>query len=164
MNFALLWLRDNQRSTAFRLEEHVASVLIVDDESGIRQILTRWLAPDGYEISEAENAEAALEALKAKPAEVVLCDIDMPGHGGLWLMERIRESFPHVAIILATADQTVPPSKSFRPGVIEYLVKPFRRDLVLAGVKRAVEWHRTTAGTQAQQQKPLSDWLNDLPD
>jgi DNA-binding NtrC family response regulator len=118
------------------------SVLIVDDESAIREILRRWLSDQGYDIREAPDAEAALEEMGRAVADVVMCDVEMPGHGGLWLAAELERSFPATAIVLATAVDSVPPVTSLRPGIVDYLVKPFAQHIVLATVSRAVEWHR----------------------
>lgn len=117
------------------------SILIVDDEAGIREFLARWLAPEGYDLRQAETAEAAVTAMAERAADVVLCDIEMPGHGGLWLTAQLRERYPHTAIILATAVDTIPPTTSFQSGIIEYLVKPFVRERVLMAVASAIVWH-----------------------
>lgn len=144
-------------------EVHVSSVLIVDDEPRIRKILVRWLVPAGYDTREAPDAETALSLLAASASDVVLSDVRMPGHDGLWLVEQLRKSFPDVAIVLATADDGIAPGVSLQGGVVEYLVKPFERGPVLAAVRRAVEWHeavrargpeRMTAGD------PIDEWIN----
>ena len=139
------------------------SVLVVDDESPMRQILVRWLTAAGYDTREAPDATAALEVLTAKSADVVFCDVQMPGHDGLWLVGKLRERFPTVAIVLATAVETVPPAVSLQGGVVEYLVKPFVRDLVLAAVSRAVEWHQAAVarGPQVPGENPVDRWLKD---
>ena len=116
-------------------------VLIVDDESAIREILARWLTAAGYETCEAADAEGALVEMTRAPAAVVLCDIEMPGRGGVWLTEQLRERFPAAAMVLATAVDSVPPSTSFRPGVVDYLLKPFARERVLNAVASALKWH-----------------------
>ena len=118
----------------------VNSVLIVDDESGIREILARWTSAAGYAIREAPDAETALEEMARQAADVVLCDVEMPGHGGLWLAEQLREQFPTTAIVLATAVDSVPAATSFKPGIVEYLVKPLSRDLVLKAVTHGLTW------------------------
>ncbi len=118
----------------------MSSVLIVDDESGIRELLARWTSAAGYSISEAPDAETALAQMSREAADVVLCDIEMPGHGGLWLAEQLRERYPNTAIVLATAVDSVPPTTSFKPGIVEYLVKPFARDLVLNAVSQGLAW------------------------
>lgn len=117
------------------------SILIVDDEEGIRQILSRWLKSPDHALREAVDAEAAVAAMEESPADVVLCDIEMPGQGGLWLAAQLRERFPHTAIILATAVDTIPPTTSFQSGIIEYLVKPFERERVIRAVVSAADWH-----------------------
>jgi DNA-binding NtrC family response regulator len=119
----------------------VNSVLIVDDESGIREILKRWLAAEGYDIREAPDAEAALEEMARTAADVVMCDVEMPGQGGLWLAGQLGQRFPATAIVLATALDSVPPVTSMQPSIVEYLVKPFARDRVAGAVARGVQWH-----------------------
>src|SRR5437899_1897132 len=126
----------------------------------MRQVLVRYLTPTGYDIREADSADAALAALAERTADVVLCDVQMPGHDGLWLMARISERYPTVAMILATADDTVPPTVSLRPAVMGYLVKPFSADRVLAAVGRAMKWRAQAADRAAA--KPgatVDEWL-----
>ncbi len=145
------------------LEVYVSSILIVDDEPRIREILVRWLAPAGYDTREAPDAETALELLTASASDVALCDIQMPGHDGLWLVARLRERFPNVAIVLATAVDTVPPVVSLQKGVVEYLVKPFQRERVIAAVRRAVEWHQAAVARgpeRAPAGDPIAEWLD----
>ena len=138
------------------------SVLVVDDEVLMREVLVRWLRAAGYSTSDAYNATTALELIAASEPGVVLVDIEMPGRDGLWLVERIREQFPSVAIVLATARDTIPPAVSMQDGVMDYLVKPFELDRVVAAVKRALEWHETavsrgSGGTATP--VALNDWL-----
>src|SRR5713101_857943 len=118
-------------------------VLVVDDESQIRDLLARWIGAAGYEVREAATAAAALEDMQVAVADVVLCDVMMPGENGLWLAGKIRAQFPATALVLVTADRTVSPQISMQPGVVAYLAKPFARHQVLDAVKLAVEWHRT---------------------
>jgi DNA-binding NtrC family response regulator len=136
-------------------------VLIVDDESAIRVILARWLAEAGYETREAADAEAALVEMARAPADVVLCDIEMPGRGGLWLIDQLRGQFPAAAMVLATAVDSVPPTTSFRPGVVDYVLKPFARERLLNAVASAVKWHDAAVAKGPASPKaghPLSTW------
>jgi DNA-binding NtrC family response regulator len=128
----------------------VNSVLIVDDEAGMRKLLSRWLSSEGYQIHEAADAETALEEIISGPPDVVMCDLDMPGRGGLWLAGQIRERFPTTAIVLATALSTVPPIVSMRSGIVEYLVKPFSRERVLRAVSSGMQWHALEATRKAR--------------
>jgi len=118
-------------------------VLVVDDESGVRELMVRWLHACGYPVRVVACAEDALTAMEQDPAAVALCDIRMPGHDGLWLADHLRQAFPETAIIMATAVQDVGPAvTSLRSGVLDYLLKPFGRDRLREAVQRGIEWHR----------------------
>lgn len=120
------------------------SVLIVDDENGMRDLMARWLQSGGYTVTTAANAEEALGRLEASPPAVALCDIRMPGHDGVWLAERIRQQYPETAVIMATGVQDVEPAvQTLRQGVIDYLTKPFGRDRLREAVTRGLEWHES---------------------
>jgi response regulator RpfG family c-di-GMP phosphodiesterase len=120
------------------------SVLIVDDENGVRDLMCRWLEAGGYSVSTASNAEEALHRLAAAPSAVALCDIRMPGRDGLWLAERIRRRHPETAVIMATGVQDVGAAvESMRQGAVDYLTKPFGRDRLREAVLRGLEWHRS---------------------
>lgn len=119
----------------------MSAVLIVDDEAAVRAVLSRWLAAEGYEIGEADTAEAALAAMARICADVVLCDVEMPGQGGLWLAAQLRERYPMSAMVLATAIDSVPPATSLQSGIVAYLVKPFARAMVVSAVAHGVRWH-----------------------
>jgi DNA-binding NtrC family response regulator len=142
----------------------MSSVLIVDDESAIREILRRWLSAAGYEIREAPDAETALEEMTNSTPDIVMCDVEMPGHGGLWLAAQIGQRFPKTAIVLATALDSVPAANSMQPGIVEYLVKPFKRELVLEAALRGVEW-RGAALAHAPEPAAgdgLTKWLDSI--
>jgi two-component system response regulator HydG len=137
-------------------------VLVVDDESQIRDLLARWIGAAGYEVRQAATAAAALEDMQNAVADAVLCDVMMPGENGLWLAGKIRAQFPATAVVLVTADRTVSPQISMQPGVVAYLAKPFARDHVLDAVKRAVEWHNTAVNdlTHGKTGAPLTkEWV-----
>lgn len=120
------------------------SVLIVDDERGVRELMARWLASGGYDVRTASSADEALQRVHDRPPAVALCDIRMPGHDGLWLAHQIRQSAPETAVIMATGVQDVGSAvTSLRQGVIDYLTKPFGRDRLRASVSRGIEWHKT---------------------
>jgi len=89
-----------------------------------------------------------------------------PAHSlRLWLplvMDQLHDKFPGVAIVLATADTTVPPVVSMQSGVVDYVVKPFVRERVLDAVARAVEWaqHAPAERSRRPGDDPLNEWLN----
>lgn len=138
----------------------MSSVLIVDDNEPLRRVLSRWLNAADYETREAADAETALEMLNDGVSDVVLCDVTMPGRGGLWLVERAREEHPAVGVVLATGLDNVHPSISLGGNVVEYLIKPFERAAVLTAVGLARAWHETAAKRLTTgAADPLSDWL-----
>lgn len=119
------------------------SILVVDDEDTVRQLLVRWLEASGYAVAAARGADEAMARLKTNPAAVVLCDIRMPGHNGLWLASNIRQHYPETAVIMATGVQDIDASiESMRQGVVDYLTKPFGRDRLRDAVARGIEWHQ----------------------
>lgn len=119
------------------------SVLIVDDETGVRTLMSRWLVAGGYAVATASSAEEALTQLAVVPSAVALCDIRMPGRDGLWLAERIRRSFPETAVIMSTGvEDAGAAAESLRQGAVDYLAKPFGRDRLRQAVDRGLEWHR----------------------
>lgn len=143
------------------------SILIVDDEASVREILNRWLVAAGYEVREAETAEAALEVMARSPASVVMCDIEMPGNGGLWMADQLRDRFPAAAMVLATGVDSIPPSTSFKTGIVEYLVKPFERDRVLKAVLAGLAWHAIAVERSLSPSEPrasLDTWFAAEPE
>lgn len=146
------------------MTDNAPLVLVVDDESRIRDVLVRWLGPAGYRTQQAGDAKAALECAAAEPPAAALCDIEMPGFDGNWLVARMRERFPHVGIVLATAVDLLPPQTTLRDGVVGYVLKPFDREQVLGGVRDAVAWHRRALARAPQSPaagNAIDDWLND---
>lgn len=88
----------------------MSTALIVGDDPGMREVLSRWLTAAGHETAEAVDAESALEILNVGESDVLLCDVTMLGRGGLWLVERARAEHPAVAMVLATGVDNLLPS------------------------------------------------------
>src|SRR5450631_1272466 len=78
------------------------NLLIVDDEPAMRRVLRNSLQPTGYAVEEAASGEAALDAMRHRPSEMVLLDINMPGIGGIEACRRIREIAPSAGIVMIT--------------------------------------------------------------
>jgi CheY-like chemotaxis protein len=113
-------------------------VLVVDDEPVVRQFITRCLEDRGYSVKQAGSASDALEIMMTKPASVVLCDIKMPGHDGLWLTAQVRTRWPQTAVVMTTAlddDDTVKRSREL--GAVDYVTKPIAPEQLLRAVRRA---------------------------
>jgi len=139
----------------------VSEVLIVDDDRRIREVLSAWLSAAGHTVTEASDAESALQMLGEKAFAVVTIDKDMPGHDGTWLVEQIQKQYPAVAMLLASGDDQIAPRVSLSRGVQGYLVKPFKRELVLGAVHDAAMWHQVAAKSSkpASGPDPIDAWL-----
>ena len=119
----------------------VPSVLVADDDRGIRLVLRHRLELAGYTIDEAADSQSALRALVANRHSVALLDIMMPGPGGLEVLSQAREGGSCTRVIIMTAGSTMDNAvAAMRRGAHDYLTKPFENlDLVVHAVGRAVE-------------------------
>jgi two-component system response regulator AtoC len=114
------------------------TILVVDDDEGVRKVLSRWVTDLGYAVKAAEDADVAMEIIRECPIDVALCDIRMPGHDGIWLVEQIARYYPDTAMVLATGLIEMDPMVTLRPGVVGYIVKPFNREDLAKVIKRGM--------------------------
>ena len=116
------------------------AILVVDDEPSIRENLGRLLTSNGYEVTEAEDGETALEHGSKVRFDVVLLDIGMPGISGFDVLERFTTDSPDTAVIMITAvvdlDSAV---AAMKQGAYDFVAKPFTLEDVLLRVERALE-------------------------
>jgi DNA-binding NtrC family response regulator len=119
-------------------ETVTGTILVVDDDEGVRKVLARWIATMGYTVKVAPDAETALEVMRGFQIDVALCDVRMPGHDGIWLVDQMRRFHPSVAVVLATGLLEMDPMVTLRPGVVGYIVKPFNREDLVQVVKRGM--------------------------
>ena len=109
----------------------------------MREFVHRSLKPLGHSILEAGTAEEALASLtEATDIAVAVVDLEMPGHGGAWLIDEIQQRWPSVAIVLATVDQAVPGTLSLRSPVVRYIVKPASGEELQEAVSEGLAWHQ----------------------
>ena len=140
-----------------------ASVLIVDDEPGMRELVKRWLTGHEYVALEAQTAEEALDVAAGNPdIKVAVVDLQMPGRGGAWLIDQLRHSYPAISVILATANDSVPGTLSLQPSVVGYVVKPLTSAKVLPlltdGLRRSNEYVEAAGKRQATD--PIESFLD----
>ena len=128
------------------------SVLVVDDDHALRRIVTAWIESFGFQPTEADSAEAALEYLETDTAEIALCDVNLGGTDGVWLAGEIRARHPHTAIIMASQLRDVDVAiTSLRNDVIDYLLKPFDRERLGEALSLARDWHLASTGLEQLQ-------------
>jgi two-component system response regulator AtoC len=115
-------------------------ILVVDDDQGLRRSLSVILEDEGYHVVEAADAEAGLEVAAREEPEMILCDVRMPGMGGLEFVERYREGRGEALVIVMTAYGSAKLAiDAMKRGAYDYLAKPFGADEVLLTVRKAVE-------------------------
>jgi two-component system, NtrC family, response regulator len=115
-------------------------VLVVDDEGNARQALRTILTEEGYEVAEAEDGAAALEALSAFQPDVVLCDVRMPNLDGVSLLRQARDSGFEAIFVMMTAFGTIADAvEAMRLGAEHYLTKPLDVSAALIVVQKALE-------------------------
>ncbi len=102
------------------------SILVVDDELLIRDLLYDFFTGQGWDISVAENGEKALEILRARKIDLLLTDIKMPEMDGLALTSRVKETNPNMPVVLMTGYPSVETAvNGLRNKVEDYIIKPF---------------------------------------
>src|SRR5205809_2556508 len=120
------------------------TVLVVDDEDGIRQALTRFLSRLGYHVQAASNASEALQRLAEHHPEAMLCDIRMPGTSGLELLPKVLARDPDLAILMLTAiDEPRTAIECLKLGALDYLIKPGDRRRRASGTRWPCDRKRT---------------------
>jgi len=119
-------------------------ILVVDDESSVREALVALLESGGYDVTAVANAEQALLHLQDDPGcDLVLADVMMPGAHGLALLDVIRNNHSGVPVVMLTAVHDIHvATNAFRRGAIDYLLKPFEHSQLIAVVSRALEHGR----------------------
>ena len=121
------------------------SILVVDDDNLIRATLFDLFA-DQYRCHTAETAEKALALLKAETYDVVLTDISMPGLSGLELLGHVLQNYPGTPVIVISGIGDQEHAQGLiRLGAFDYLLKPFRLEVVEDSVARALSQRETVA-------------------
>ena len=120
----------------FRIVRQTSRVLIVDDDAGVRRMLTRTLEAEGYDVTVAADGGAALVEVERAAPDLILLDVTMPGVGGLGVTKRLRGKGDAVPVLLLTARDAVSDRVAgLDAGADDYLVKPFATEELLARIR-----------------------------
>jgi YesN/AraC family two-component response regulator len=104
-----------------------ASVLIVDDETFIRQILARIVSREGYQVCQACDGQDALDRLSDTSCDIVISDIKMPNMDGIALLSEIKSRHPEISVVLITAYAgEYSGEEALKAGADAFIAKPFK--------------------------------------
>jgi DNA-binding response OmpR family regulator len=117
-------------------------ILIVDDEEVIRKFLRIHLTKLGYEVTEAEDGQKAIEKIGEGKFDLIICDVMMPNKNGWEVIKEVKSNpeLNEIPIILLTAkNDEVDMFKGYELGANYYMTKPFTKDQLLYGLKLMFE-------------------------
>lgn len=116
------------------------TVLLVDDDQSLRRVLEYQLQEEGYGVIAVTSGEAALDQFHARPVDVIVTDVKMPGMDGIELLSRIKTVQPDLPVIMLTAHGTISSAvEAIKLGALDYLTKPFTREQLRMSIANALD-------------------------
>lgn len=115
------------------------NILVVEDEKSIRELLKIYFSRENYKVSEAENGRVALLKMKDEKFDVVILDIYMPELDGFDTCREIRKTSDVPVIVLTALSDDESQLLAYEIGADDFIVKPFKKDILLAKVRRISE-------------------------
>lgn len=132
--------------------------LIVDDEQSIRRLCITVGQGLGYQCTEAETAEAALESLETQPPDIVVTDLKLPSLTGLDLLRKIKDLLPRTEVAIMTGHGSIETAvEAMRQGAYDYIEKPFRVEKLRQLLQRMAEKVRLVAENQFLRERVSSE-------
>jgi DNA-binding NtrC family response regulator len=127
------------------------AILIVEDETILRESLRDWLADGGYQVETAEEGEAALKFITERDFDLVLLDLKLPGKDGIEVLRQARAMKPKLRVIIITAYPSIQTAvRAIKEGAVDYLPKPFDlNDLekLIQGTLKSPAWEKNDQDT-----------------
>ena len=125
-------------------------ILVVDDEENLRRVTQLKLQHAGYEAMTASDGKQALELLARHPQDLVLTDLKMPGMSGIELLQRVKQEYPEIIVVVITAFGTIESAvEAMRLGAYDYVIKPVDSAALNMVLARALEHHRLREEVQS---------------
>ncbi len=123
-----------------KTSSNTASLLVVDDQSSIRESMLITFRREGYEVEAAESGEQAVGIIEHKPFDLVLTDLRMSGIDGIELLKRIKSMSPETEVVVMTAYGSIEGAvEAIKSGAYDYLTKPFQPEELILLAQRALE-------------------------
>lgn len=115
------------------------SILVVEDESKIREFIRLYLRKEGYKVIEAYNGEVALKKFTEHKIDLIVLDVMMPKLNGFEVCKKIREKSKVPIIILTAIEEEKDHIRGYELGADDYVTKPFKVKILIAKIKRLLE-------------------------
>ena len=129
------------------------TILVVDDEEIMREILEALLTREGYQVRLASNGQAGLDLARSMTFDAAILDVMMPGIDGITALEEFRKIDEDLPVIMITAFASVENAiGAMKRGAFDYITKPFKNDEVIAVLKNAVERRQLVVENRALKQ------------
>ena len=114
-------------------------ILVVDDDVIVIKSCRRILEAEGFEVTTVPSADEALEKIKIYDFDLLLMDVKMPKHDGIFLMRGIKENWPDIPIIVMSGYPTPETiADVFRLGAVQFIPKPFKPDEFMKSIRQVI--------------------------
>ncbi len=118
----------------------MAKILVVDDEESMLEVLSEMLTREGHEVRAASDGDRALEIIKENRLDLIITDIRMKPMSGMTLLKQVKKIDSDIVVIMMTAFASIETAvQAMKEGAYEYVIKPFKRGVLLLKVKRGLE-------------------------
>ena len=125
-------------------------ILVVDDDEGVRALLTRYLELEGYEVDQAADGAGAMTAIKSHPPDLLLLDVMLPSEDGLHILTRLRQDSDVAVILLTGRDAEADRVLGLKLGADDYVVKPFSPAEIAARIATVLRRVRPAPSTKLE--------------
>jgi DNA-binding response OmpR family regulator len=115
-------------------------ILVIDDEPVILNSCRKVLEEDGFDVDLVPSADEALKAMKKEVFDLLLVDVKMPKHDGIYLMQKVKEKWPDVPIIVMSGYPTPDTiTDGAKMGADAFIAKPFTPDELLETIRQVIQ-------------------------
>jgi len=130
------------------------TILVVDDESGVRASLSGILADEGYRVEAVESGEACLQALETRRFDLLLLDVWLPGIDGIETLSRVRGIDAELPVVVISGHGSIETAvRAVRMGALDFVEKPLSLDKTLLVVKNALRQRQLEVENRALKQQ-----------